>query len=64
MRTYNERVDEIAICEAQIYIYHRKIKENDKVFEKEGYRINGYFGENCKITSEEFKKLGKILLDK
>lgn len=63
-RTYNERVDEIAICEAQIYSYHRKIKENDKVFEKEGYRINGYFGENGKITSEEFKKLGKILLDK
>lgn len=58
------KIDELAICEAQIYSYHRKLKENDRVFESEGYRINGYFGENGKITSEEFQKLGKIILDK
>lgn len=60
----NPMIDDIAVCEAQIYSYHRKLKENDRVFENEGYRINGYFGENGKITSEEFQKLGKIILDK
>lgn len=59
-----EKIDELAVCEAQIYNYHRKIKENDRVFESKGYRINGYFGENGKIMSEEFQKLGKIILDK
>lgn len=57
-------IDELAMCEAQIYSYLRKLKENDRVFESEGYRINGYFGENGKIMLDEFKKLGKIILDK
>ena len=57
-------VDNLAICEVKIYNYLRKIKENDRVFEREGYRINGYFGENGKIMSDEFLKLGKNILDK
>lgn len=56
--------DELALCEARIYSYLRKLKENDRVFEMNGYRINGYFGENGKIMSEDFRKLGKIILDK
>lgn len=57
-------IDNLAICEVKIYNYLRKIKENDRVFEREGYRINGYIGENGKISSEEFLKLGKNILDK
>lgn len=57
-------IDNLAICEVKIYSYLRKIKENDRVFERKGYRINGYIGENGKISSEEFLKLGKNILDK
>lgn len=57
-------IDNLAICEVKIYNYLRKLKENDRIFEREGYRINGYFGENGKISSEEFLKLGKNILDK
>lgn len=58
------RIGNIAMCEAKIYNYLRKIKENDRVFEREGYKINGYLGENGKIRADEFEKLGKIILDK
>ena len=60
----NPMIDELALCEAQIYSYLRKLKENDREFEKQGFKINGYFGENGKILSEDFQKLGKIILDK
>lgn len=60
----NQRVDDLSFCEAKIYNYQRKLKENARVFERDGYRINGYFGENGKILLDEFRKLGKILLDK
>ena len=57
-------IDELALCEANTYSSLRKMKENDKNFDKTNYIINGFFGENGKITSEEFRSLGKILLDK
>lgn len=60
----NHNIDDLSLCEAKIYSYLRKLKENDRIFEREGYRINGYFGENGKLTSEDFKNLGKKLLDK
>lgn len=60
----SSRIDEMSLCEARIYSYFRKIKENDRAFERNGYRINGFLGENGKITSEDFQKLGKIILDK
>ena len=54
----------MALCEAKIYNYLKKINENDRVFEREGYKINSYIGENGKITMKEFQDLGKIILDK
>lgn len=60
----NSLIDDLSLCEAKIYSYLRKLRENDRVFERNGFKINGYFGENGKIRTEEFKKLGKILLDK
>ena len=60
----NSRISNLALCEAKIYNYLRKLYENDRVFEREGYIINGYIGENSKITKQEFQKLGKIILDK
>ena len=60
----NNAIDDLSLCEAKIYSYLRKLRENDRVFERNGYKINGYFGENGKIRAEEFKKLGKIILDK
>ena len=56
--------DDLAVCEAKVYSSLRRLKENDRAFEMNGYRINGYFGENGKILAEEFKKLGKNILDK
>lgn len=60
----HESMDELSLCEAKIYSYLRKVKENDRVFEREGFVIDGYYGENGKITLQEFKELGKIILDK
>ncbi len=60
----NPRVSNLSLCEAKIYNYLRKLNENDRVFEREGYKINGYIGENGKITKKEFQNLGKIILDK
>lgn len=62
--TNNMKMDNLALCEAKIYNYLRKLKENDRVFEEQGYRINGFFGENGKIMGKEFQNLGKIILDK
>ncbi len=60
----NSRLNNMALCEAKIYNYLRKIIENDRTFEREGYKINGYVGENGKILMQEFQSLGKIILDK
>lgn len=60
----NPRINSMAFCEARIYNCLRKLRENDRVFEREGYRINGYIGENGRIMLKEFQNLGKIILDK
>lgn len=60
----NEMIDDLALCEAKIYSYLRRLKENDRVFERENFKINGYFGTNGKILLHEFRNLGKNLLDK
>ena len=60
----NENIDDLLLCEVKVYNYLRKMKENDRIFEREGYKINGYFGNNGKIMYDEFKRLGKIILDK
>lgn len=57
-------LDNLALCEAKIYNCLRKLKENDRVFTREGYMINGFIGVNGKITKHEFERIGKILLDK
>jgi len=61
---HNQNIDDLSLCEAKIYSYLRKLKENDRVFERNGFKINGYLGENGKIRAEEFKELGKNILDK
>lgn len=60
----NFKIDSLSFCEARIYNSLRKLRENDRVFEREGYRINGYIGENGRIMKKEFQNLGKIILDK
>ena len=54
-----EGFHKLSICEARLYRPLRKIMDNEKVFEAEDYRINGYIGSNGKITEEEFEKLAK-----
>lgn len=49
----------LSVCEAKLYRPLRKIRDNEKVFLKEKYIINGYIGKNGKITEEEFEKIGK-----
>lgn len=60
----NQNIDGLSLCEAKIYSYLRKIKENDRMFEREGFKINGYFGENGKIRLEDFMKLGRKISPK
>lgn len=60
----NSQIDSLSFCEARIYNSLRKLRENDRVFEREGYRINSYIGENGRIMAKEFQNLGKIILDK
>lgn len=49
----------LAVCEAKLYRPLRKIKDNEKVFFREKYIINGYIGKNGKIAQEDFEKIGK-----
>ena len=49
----------LALCEAYIYDYRKKIKENEKTFETSEYRINGYLGNNGKITEYDFQRIAK-----
>jgi len=52
----------IELCEAYIYNYMKRIKENELVFNRSTYKINGYIGNNGKIEQADFERLGKILL--
>ena len=47
------------MCEAQIYKPLRKLKDNERLFGSEKFIINGYIGNNGKITEEEFEKIGR-----
>ncbi len=55
----NENFRKLAICEAKLYRPLRKIKDNERVFFNEKYKINGFIGKNGKITQEDFEKVGK-----
>lgn len=49
----------LSLCEAYIYNYMKKIKENELLFNRSEYRINGYIGNNGKICQEDFERIGK-----
>ncbi len=49
----------LALCEAQIYKPFRNLKDNERIFNLEKYIINGYIGNEGKITVEEFEKIGR-----
>ena len=50
----------LSLCEAYIYNYMKKIKENELVFNRSKYKINGYIGNNGILVQEDFERLGKI----
>lgn len=58
----NKNFRKLAICEAKLYRPLRKVKDNERIFFIEKYKINGYLGKNGKITGEEFEKVGKNYL--
>ena len=58
----NEKFRSLELCEAYIYNYMKRIKENELLFKRSTYKINGYIGNNGKITQEDFERLGKIFL--
>ena len=55
----NNNFRKLAVCEAKLYRPLRKVKDNEKVFTREKYVINGYIGKNGKITQEDFERIGK-----
>lgn len=61
----NKRVENyrsIELCEAYIYNYMKRIKENELLFNRSTYRINGYIGNSGKIEQEDFERIGKIFM--
>lgn len=56
----NENFSSLSLCEAYIYNYMKKIKENELLFNRSKYHINGYIGNNGIIYQEDFERLGKI----
>ena len=57
-----EKFRSMELCEAYIYNYMKRIKENELLFNRSTYKINGYIGNNGKIEQEDFERIGKILL--
>lgn len=53
--------DSLALCEAYVYNYLRKIKENELIFNRSGYKINEYIGTKGVITVEDFERIGEKL---
>lgn len=49
----------LSLCEAYIYNYMKKIKENELIFNRSEYKINAYMGNNGNICQEDFERLGK-----
>lgn len=61
----NKRIENyrsIELCEAYIYNYMKRIKENELLFNRSTYRINGYIGNSGKIEQEDFERIGKIFM--
>lgn len=58
----NSNLDDLSLCEAKIYSYLRKLKQNDRAFEREGFKVNGYYGENGRLTLQDFKKYGQKIV--
>ncbi len=54
----------LSLCEAYIYDYKKKAKDNEKIFEKSKYKINGYIGTKEKISEEELKRVSKMFTKK
>lgn len=54
----------LSLCEAYLYNYLKKIKDNENIFEKSEYKINGYYGNKGNVIGEEFKRLGKTYVKK
>jgi hypothetical protein len=57
----NENIDSMSLCEAYIYNYLKNINENEKMFEKSQYSINGYIGNNGKITQQDFERVSSAM---
>ena len=58
----NEKFRSLELCEAYIYNYMKRIKENELIFKRSTYKINGYIGNNGKIEQEDFERIGKIFM--
>lgn len=54
----------LALCEAYMYNYSKKIRENERQFERSEYKINGYIGNNGPIKEEEIAKMRKMFTKK
>lgn len=55
-----ENFNTLSLCEAYIYNYMKKIKENELIFNRSKYSINAYLGNNGSIYQEDFERIGKI----
>lgn len=58
----NPNIDDLSLCEAKIYSYLRKIKQNDREFDRERFKVNGYYGENGKLLAQDFEKFGQKII--
>lgn len=54
----------LALSEAYTYDYKKKISENERLFERSEYKINGYIGNKGAIKEEELAKMGKMFTKK
>lgn len=57
-----ENFRKLELCEAYIYNYMKRINENELLFKRSTYKINGYMGNNGKIEQADFERIGKIFL--
>jgi len=57
-----EKFRSLELCEAYLYNYMKRIKENELLFNRSTYKINGYVGNNGKIEQEDFERIGKIFM--
>lgn len=55
-----EDFSSLSLCEAYIYNYMKKIKENELIFNRSKYHINSYIGNNGYISQEDFERVGRL----